>query len=73
MSVVPTPGPVVGPYTLSLVEEASEFLRVPVATLRYWRHMGTGPKSARIGGRVMYRTIDLENWLNEQFEKEATK
>lgn len=62
-----------GPYTLSLIDEAAEFLRTPVATLRYWRSMGTGPKSARIGGRVMYRQVDLEAWLNEQFEKEESK
>ncbi|MGO3392600.1 helix-turn-helix domain-containing protein [Glutamicibacter arilaitensis] len=67
MSVAPAPDP----YTLSLIEEAAEFLRVPVATLRYWRHMGTGPKSARIGGRVMYKQVDLEAWINEQFEKES--
>lgn len=66
---VTSPTAAVGPYTLSLIEEAAEFLRVPVATLRYWRHMGTGPKSARIGGRVMYKQVDLENWINEQFEK----
>lgn len=62
-----------GPYTLNLIEEAAEFLRVPVSTLRFWRHRGTGPRSARIGGRVMYRQADLEAWLNEQFEKEETK
>lgn len=67
MSVAPAPGP----YSLKLIEEAAEFLRTPVATLRYWRHMGTGPRSARIGGRIFYKTVDLENWLNEQFEKES--
>lgn len=72
MSAV-TPAPAVGPYTLCLIEEAAEFLRVPVATLRYWRHMGTGPKSARLGGRIVYKTVDLENWIDEQFEKEESK
>lgn len=69
MTAVLSPGPIVGPYTLCLIEEAAEFLRVPVATLRYWRHMGTGPKSARLGGRVMYKQVDLEAWINEQFEE----
>ena len=58
-----------GPYTLRLIEEAAEFCRVPVATMRWWRHQGTGPKSARIGGRVMYKQVDLEAWINEQFDK----
>lgn len=71
MSVVPPPGPIAGPYTLKLIDEAAEFLRTPVATLRYWRAMGTGPKSAKLGGRIMFRQIDLENWINEQFENEA--
>ena len=27
------------------IEEAAAFLRVPVATMRYWRYCGTGPFS----------------------------
>ncbi|UXN30695.1 helix-turn-helix domain-containing protein [Glutamicibacter sp. M10] len=61
-----------GPYSLMLIEEAAEFLRTPVNTMRFWRHKGIGPKSARVGGRIMFRRADLEAWLNEQFE-EATK
>ncbi|MGP5032153.1 helix-turn-helix domain-containing protein [Glutamicibacter arilaitensis] len=59
-------------FELKLIGEASEFLRVPVSTLRYWRQVGTGPQSARIGGRVMYKQIDLENWLNAQFDQDAS-
>lgn len=65
----PTSG--TGPYTLKLIDEAAEFLRTPVNTLRFWRHQGIGPKSAKVGGRIMFRQIDLENWLNAQFEQEA--
>lgn len=36
-------------------------------SLRYWRTQGTGPKSARIGRRVMYRASDIETWVEEQF------
>jgi len=50
------------------IEEAAEMLRTPVSTLRYWRHMKRGPKAGRIGGRLMYRQADLEQWLNDQFE-----
>ncbi|WP_417365039.1 helix-turn-helix domain-containing protein [Glutamicibacter arilaitensis] len=67
------PYPGAGPYTLKLIDEAAEFLRTPVNTLRFWRHQGIGPRSAKVGGRIMYKTVDLENWLNEQFEKEETK
>jgi len=51
---------------LVLIPEASERLRVSEATLRYWRHLGTGPKSIKVGRRVMYREDDLEAWLDEQ-------
>jgi hypothetical protein len=38
------------------IQEVADVVRVPVATLRYWRHLGTGPRSFRIGrsGGVCY-------------------
>jgi predicted DNA-binding transcriptional regulator AlpA len=38
----------------------------PVATLRYWRHLGTGPRSFRLGRRVLYRRDDLHAWIDAQ-------
>lgn len=29
------------------IEEAATFLRVPVATMRYWRYCGTGPSASK--------------------------
>lgn len=53
---------------LLTLEEAAARLRVPENTLRFWRAQGkTGPKSARIGRRVMYRAADVEKWVQEQF------
>ena len=46
--------------------EAAEVLRVPVATLRYWRHLETGPRSFRVGRHVRYWRSDLADWLQEQ-------
>jgi hypothetical protein len=34
--------------------QAADVVRVLVATLRYWRHLGTGPRSFRIGRSVRY-------------------
>jgi excisionase family DNA binding protein len=48
------------------ITEAAALLRTPVATLRYWRHLGTGPRSFRIGRRVLYRLSDLEGWIKQQ-------
>jgi hypothetical protein len=44
----------------------SQLLRAPVATLRYWRHLGTGPTSFRLGRRVLYRRVDLDAWIDAQ-------
>jgi excisionase family DNA binding protein len=48
------------------IDEAAEFLRVPVATLRYWRHIGEGPFSFRIGRHVRYWRTDLVIWRADQ-------
>jgi predicted DNA-binding transcriptional regulator AlpA len=49
---------------LLTITEAAELLRAPVATLRYWRHLGTGPRSFRLGRRVVYRRADLHGWID---------
>ncbi|MCW2902798.1 MAG: Transcriptional regulator, MerR family [Streptosporangiaceae bacterium] len=49
---------------LLTITEAAELLRAPVATLRYWRHLGTGPRSFRLGRRVLYRRDDLHAWID---------
>lgn len=51
---------------LLTMDEVATELRVPLPTLRFWRHKGTGPKSFKIGRRVMYRREDVEAWVNEQ-------
>ena len=52
---------------LITIQRLSEEISIPANTLRYWRTQGTGPKSARIGRRVMYRRADVERWIEEQF------
>jgi excisionase family DNA binding protein len=51
---------------LLTIAEAAALLRLPVDTLRYWRHRGTGPASFRIGRHVVYRRADLYAWIDEQ-------
>jgi len=59
------PDSTVGPQPdLLTITEAAVLLRVPVATLRYWRHLGTGPRSFRLGRRVLYRRDDLHAWID---------
>ena len=48
--------------------EVAELIRVPHATLRYWRHIGIGPKSFKMGPRrVLYREEDVIAWAAEQY------
>ena len=54
------------PSELLTIAEAAQLLRAPVATLRYWRHLGTGPRSFRLGRRVLYRRDDLHEWIAQQ-------
>jgi excisionase family DNA binding protein len=53
-----------GEPELLTMTEAAELLRAPVATLRYWRHLGTGPRGFRLGRRVLYRRDDLKAWID---------
>jgi DNA-binding transcriptional MerR regulator len=55
-------------HHLMTLDEVSEETRVPVNTLRFYRHKGTGPKFALIGGRLMARRPDVEAWIQSAFE-----
>ena len=48
------------------LKEVATLLRVPEATLRYWRHLGTGPHSFRLGRSVRYWHADVATWLDLQ-------
>jgi predicted DNA-binding transcriptional regulator AlpA len=56
---------------LILTEEAAQIVRLPAATLRYFRHAGKGPRSFRLGRRVVYKRSDLRAWIQEQYEQQA--
>jgi excisionase family DNA binding protein len=52
---------------LLTVDQLAESLNTSISTVRYWRTIGYGPRSARIGRRVLYRRADVDAWLDEQF------
>ena len=62
------PDPTAEPELLTITE-AADVLRAPVATLRYWRHLDRGPKSFRLGRRVLYRRADLRTWIDAQADQ----
>lgn len=56
---------------LLTVPEVSEMTRIPEATLRWFRHAGRGPRSAKLGKRVVYKQSDVITWIEAQFALEA--
>lgn len=49
--------------------EVAEKLRVPVGTLRYWRHNGEGPRSFKLGRSVRYYASDVEAYIDAQYNQ----
>ncbi len=48
------------------LREAAAMVRKPEGTMRYWRHLGIGPRSFRHGRNVAYWKTDLILWLAEE-------
>ncbi|QSR26863.1 DNA-binding protein [Nocardioides aromaticivorans] len=57
---------------LLTIEEVAELLRMPAASLRYWRGLGTGPRGFIIGRRLRYVRDDVFHWLVEQRDNDPT-
>lgn len=53
------------------LNEAATYLRKSPAQMRWMRHTGAGPKSALLGGRVVYRAQDLVDWVEAAFETDV--
>ena len=45
--------------------ELAELVRAPDSTVRYWRYCGKGPKSFRLGKRVLYDVDEVRAWLKK--------
>lgn len=44
-------------------DELAELLKVPVSTVRAWRHNGSGPQGVRLGRHVRYRQSTVTAWI----------
>lgn len=53
---------------LLTIQEVAALFRMPVATLRYWRVLDTGPRGFIIGRRLRYQRQDVLDWLDAQRE-----
>lgn len=47
-------------------KELSQWLRVSIGTLRYWRSEGRGPRYRKVGQLVRYAPSDVKNWLESR-------
>ncbi len=48
-----------------VTDEVAEMCRTSANTMRFWRHVGRGPRSFKVGRRVLYAKDDVEAWLAE--------
>lgn len=48
------------------IEEVAAIVRLPVATLRYRRHLGEEPHSFKVGRHVRYWRSQVMEWLRSQ-------
>ncbi|MEU1302824.1 helix-turn-helix transcriptional regulator [Streptomyces shenzhenensis] len=67
-----------------LTSEAHEYLttkdvaaryRTAPSTVRYWRHIGYGPKGIKVGRRILYSPAEIQRFEKELAEcgvKEST-
>jgi excisionase family DNA binding protein len=49
--------------TYLTTDEVAELLRTPAETVRYWRHEGKGPRSFKVGRRVLYAVTDVDAFI----------
>lgn len=56
----------------STLPEVADRYRTSPATVRYWRHIGYGPKGVRVGARVLYPRSEIEAFDREQAERAAS-
>jgi predicted DNA-binding transcriptional regulator AlpA len=55
---------------LLTIEEVSELTRICVASLRWMRHTGTGPRSFRPARRVLYWLSDVLDWIDNNYDNQ---
>ena len=67
------PDPLAGlPPRYLRTPEAARFLGISHRTLERHRIFGTGPVYRKIGGRVVYRLADLEQWADRGLRTSTT-
>lgn len=72
----PTPDPFAGLSIpeLGTTEDVAALAGVNPATVRWWRHVGRGPRGFRLAGskRTYYARADVLAWLAESRERDLS-
>lgn len=53
--------------------EVAAMCRTSPETVRYWRHVGYGPNSFKVGRRVLYAADDVTAWLQRQRDEQDAR
>ena len=51
---------------LMTINDLADYLKVPTATIYYWRHEGVGPPTLKVRRALRYRRRDVDTWLEQQ-------
>ena len=54
-----------------ITTEVADLCRTSAETVRYWRHVSKGPRSFKVGRRVLYRAEDVQSWLDAQYAESS--
>lgn len=55
------------------LEQISEKTGVPIATHRYYRATGQGPKTFKLGGKVVAFEDDVDAWIQAAYDAADSK
>lgn len=61
------------PAVLMRIPEVTKVTGILEPTLRYMRHIGTGPKSFKLAGRVVYKEADVLAWIEAEYERQTAE
>jgi excisionase family DNA binding protein len=53
-------------HELLTLDELSDYIRTPKATIYAWRKRRTGPVGHRLGRRLIFRRSDVDRWIADQ-------
>jgi excisionase family DNA binding protein len=50
-------------------QDLADYLGVSLRTVYNWRYRSEGPPAIRVGGKVLFRESELQEWLTARSER----